>query len=183
MNPLYTQTSACRSRSPATASRTLRAGAVLFTVGIGLACSGGGTSEAPLDEPEPEEALQVATPRGPDRWIYNSGRADAMGIDRLSAPFDQLIAPCELSHEGTGGIGRVWHPDDDCRLGPDGFLMKGEWTSICYGASPGQHPPWCDPEDASENERVERLIPVTIERGCAVRFDGYPFTAMQGCSH
>ena len=152
----------------------------LVLLALGLACASG----EPPTPAEPTKRARSATSdvaeRG--RWVYAHDRAASLGVDRLDAPFDQLTAPCMLSHEGTGGTGRAWHPDDDCGFTSSGFRMKGEWTSLCYGASPGQHPPWCDPDDASQNERVDRVIDFQAGDDCAALFDGHPFIQDQGCA-
>ena len=151
---------------------------------LGLACSGltlDAGSPADQAPPAPAPEAEPSSPRGTGVWVYDSERAAAVGADRLAAPFDRLAAPCELSHEGTGGIGRAWHPDPECGLTRAGFRMKGRWTSICFGAAPGEHPPFCDPEDDSQNETVDQLIPVTRAKGCAVRFGDHPFTQVEGC--
>ena len=151
---------------------------------LGLACSG-----LPLDAdnpveqapPAPPPEAKPSSPRGTGVWVYDEERAATVGAERLEAPFDRLAAPCELSHEGAGGTGRAWHPDSECGLTRAGFRMKGQWTSICFGVALGEHPPWCDPEDDSDNETVDQVIPVTRGKGCAVRFGDHPFIQIEGC--
>ena len=186
MNTIPPHTPRSHVHGESTRKHRIRSLIALMGVAAGLACAGGpvpeGTPEAEQTTETPTRTTTQDAP-GPEsrHWEYDENRGNAIGVDRLDAHFDQFITPCTLRHEGTGGIGRTWHPDDDCGLGPEGFLMKGQWTSICFGASPGQHPPWCDPEDASENETVNRLIPVTIESGCSALFGEHPFTQVQGC--
>ena len=68
-----------------------------------------------------------------------------------------------------------------CKKQGSSWHLKGRMVGGCFGAKPGEHPVWCDPTDASDNEDIDLMVGVVPVNECIAIIDGFPFHRV-GCS-